>query len=51
MCLQDFVILYGIGGTAMIVVGYRLFGKYQKSKQKPDTHPTDNHDTHSVSGK
>ena len=49
MCIFDLTILWGIGGTALGFVGYRIYSSYKDAKQKPDSSPERNKENHPVS--
>lgn len=50
MCLEDLAYaLYAVGGTGMVVIAYKLFGKSKKAKSKTNTNPSADHNDHSIS--
>jgi hypothetical protein len=49
MCIFDLTILWGIAGTALGFMGYRIYKSYKDTKNKPNDSPSKDKDKHTVS--
>ena len=49
MCIFDLTILWGIGGTALVFVGYRIYSSYKDAKKKPNSNQTTDKENHPIS--
>ena len=50
MCLLDVIVaVWAVGGSSAILLGYKSFTEYKKTKKKTDANPGTDHSDHPVS--